>query len=262
MNKRVGIFDSGLGGLTVLRELRRTLPGVDYIYLGDNARTPYGSKGESTIIRYSRECAKFLVDQQIDILVVACNTASAAALHVLKEELTIPVIGTIDPAVSSALASSRNNRIGVIGTFATIQSGAYQKALSARNTGLTVVTKACPLFVPLVEEGLVSGEIVESVVAHYLESIVTEDVDTLILGCTHYPILLEAIQEFLTSRVKLVECSSAIAETVKGLVENPIEQTSGMGSERYFTTDEVGKFTHLATLFQKGSAIEAAKVSI
>lgn len=262
MTPRIGIFDSGLGGLTVLRELRRVIPGADYLYLGDNARTPYGTKGEATIIRYSRECAEFLVKEGIDILVVACNTSSATALDILSKEMKVPVIGTIQPAVSTALSLSQRDKIGVIGTFATIQSGAYQKALSQQSRPISVVTKACPLFVPLVEEGLISGEIVESVVAHYLESMITAEIDTLILGCTHYPILIEAIQEFVGTSVNLVECSAAIAATVRDLLGSGAALDNPCGSERYFTTDEVGKFTHLATLFQKGSPIEAVRVSI
>lgn len=258
--KKIGLFDSGLGGLTVLRAMHKALPRHDYIYLGDNARFPYGTKGSETIVRYARECTRFLMNRQIDILIIACNTASAAALSTLESELEIPVIGTIGPAVRQALMATRAGRVGILGTNATVASQVYETALHAAEPSLEVVSQACPLFVPLVEAGMLKGEIVDKVIELYLEPLQARGVDTIILGCTHYPLLAEAIRAYVGHYVSVVECSEAIAHDVTTMlgVEPGVATTSG--ETRFFVTDEVGKFNYIATALLEREAVSAVRI--
>lgn len=258
----IGLFDSGLGGLTVLRELRRTLPAEPLLYLGDTARTPYGSKSAATIRRYARECAEFLLARQIKLLVVACNTASSVALEELSTFCPCPVIGTIEPAVDAALRVTRTGRIAVLGTRATIASGVYQNRLAARLSGVEVFARPCPLFVPLVEEGITSGPVVDSAVEMYLGPLRNESVDTIILGCTHYPLLAGALQSFFGSSVNLVECSTAIAKVVKDMVSTATVPAGSGGAAQYFVTDEAGRFSALARLFLEERAVQAKEVEL
>lgn len=241
---RIGIFDSGLGGLTVLREIRRRCPAADLVYLGDTARTPYGSKSVPTIQQYARECARFLMSQEINLLVVACNTASSVALVQLSQEMPFPVVGTIEPAVRSALSVWRGGTIGVIGTDATIASGVYEQMLIGANSSIQVVSRSCPLFVPLVEQGMVQGDIVERVVDLYLKSFRDRPIDTLILACTHYPLLKPVLQQYLGVGVSIVECSTAIAD--RCLESAPASRASSGGGVRYFVTDTPSRFNYLA----------------
>jgi glutamate racemase len=262
----IGLFDSGLGGLTVLRELKLSFPWESFTYLGDTARTPYGAKGAETVIRYSKECARFLSGCEIKLLVVACNTASSLALSHLAEECSFPVIGTVDPAVRTALGVSRNEKIGVIGTNATVKSGAYETALKRINPQVMVVSKPCPLFVPVVEEGMFDGTsaekgIVKSLVEFYLSPLKESGVDTLVLGCTHYPLLLSAIAEYMGPEVNIVECSKAIAEDVRKLL--PVSSSSGRNPQsRFFVTDEAARFSQLANIFLGSSQVQAVKVQM
>ncbi|MBN8550761.1 MAG: glutamate racemase [Deltaproteobacteria bacterium] len=260
----IGIFDSGLGGLTVFKELRRHLPNERFIYLGDTARTPYGSKGKETIQRYSLECAQFLQTQKIKLLVVACNTASSFALETLIEQCSCPVIGTIDPAVRQALSVDTVRRVGVIGTKGTIASAAYDQKLRSSGRSLEIFSKACPLFVPLVEEGLYSGNIVEQVVEHYLSELKALALDALILGCTHYPLLAPSIVRFLGTHTRIIECSKAIALEVEELLEqrqlSRVVGAAAAESERYFVTDDVDRFNYLASLFLEKRPVEAVHV--
>jgi glutamate racemase len=202
----IGVFDSGVGGLTVLRAIRKRFPHVNLFYLGDTARVPYGTRSPETVIRYSLECAEFLMGKDIDILVVACNTASSYALKELRNALPIPVKGVVEPGVKKALEVTKG-KVGIIGTRATITSGAYQNLLQVN--GIDVHAHACPLFVPLVEEGITEGPIAESVVRHYLRGFKEAGIDTLILGCTHYPLLKGVISRFLEG-VEVIDSSEAI----------------------------------------------------
>ncbi len=222
------MFDSGVGGLTVLRAIRNRFPLVDLYYLGDTARVPYGTKSPETVVRYSLECAEFLSEKDINVLVVACNTASSYALELLSNTLSIPVVGVVEPGVRKALSVTKG-RVGVIGTSATIRSGVYQEKLLLRK--VKVFSRACPLFVPLVEEGLIEGDITDRVVELYLSKLKDKDIDTLILGCTHYPMLKKAIQKFLRG-VNVVDSSDAVAEELAALVEN-----RGEGRTELFFTD-------------------------
>jgi len=248
---RVGVFDSGVGGLTVLRAIRERFPRVDLIYLGDTARVPYGNRSPQTVVRYSLECAAFLVERGIDVLVVACNTASSHAIPTLRERFNLPVIGVVEPGVREALRVTEG-RVGVIGTPATIRSGAYQRLLSS--AGVEVFSRACPLFVPLVEEGILEGDIAESVVRMYLKDLLSAGIDTLILGCTHYPLLKGTIQRVLGG-VRIVDSSEAIASELTPLVGD--SGTSGM--ELYFTDRSQNLGDLIATIL--GGAVEPVILS-
>src|SRR5207253_3133541 len=187
----IGVFDSGVGGLTVVRALRRALPGEDIIYLGDTARVPYGNKSPRTVEKYSLACQRFLLDREVKLVLIACNTASANALPALIAASPVPVIGAVEPGATSALAATRAGHIGVIGTLATVRSSAYAKAIAARDPGVKLTALACPLFVPLAEEGWTDDEIVALIARRYLAQLFAADpaIDTLVLGCTHYPLL-------------------------------------------------------------------------
>lgn len=226
---KIGVFDSGVGGLTVLKVLRDMYPEVDFIYLGDTARVPYGNKSSQTVIRYSLEGGEFLVSEGVDLLVVACNTASSYALESLRESLTIPVFGVIEPGVKRAISSTKSKRVGVIGTRATVSSNTYKKLLEAH--GVEVFQKACPLFVPLVEEGILEGEIARKVVAHYLKELKDKEIDTLILGCTHYPLLKPLIEEFMGEFVKVVDSAESTALEIMPYVKRSGSSTLSL----YFT---------------------------
>jgi glutamate racemase len=257
--KKIGVFDSGLGGLTVLRTLQKELPGCSFVYLGDTARTPYGSKSGSTVVRYSVECASFLMRHDIDLLVVACNTASSFALEEIAQVVSCPVIGTIAPAVRECFSHQERSAalIGILGTRATIQSAAYQRALHSARPDVKLSAQPCPLFVPLVEEGITSGPIVEQIVELYLKPLREEGVSSLILGCTHYPLLLPAIREFMGNSVAIIECADAIAREIQESHEIPQDRD---GTSRFFVTDEVSRFNSLASSFLRGALVEAIKV--
>ncbi len=210
----IGIFDSGLGGLTVLRELHRQLPAEDLIYFGDTARVPYGTKGALTVTAFARQDARFLLRQDIKLLVVACNTASAFALDDLARELPVPVLGVIEPGLESARRCTRGGAVGVIGTRGTVTSGRYQAGLSAWLDPARIVANPCPLFVALVEEGLLDHPLTELACAEYLAPLREAAVDTLILGCTHYPLLKPAIARYMGPEVVLVDSAEALASAV------------------------------------------------
>ncbi len=214
----IGIFDSGLGGLTVLRALRSRLPAEDLIYFGDTARVPYGTKGARTVVSFAVQDAGLLADRRPKMLVVACNTASAFALPALRELLAVPVLGVIGPGVDTALRRTRGGRVAVIGTSGTIRSGRYQEGLRRDLPAERVLARECPLFVPLVEEGLVEHPLTELAVAEYLEPLRQAPIDTLILGCTHYPLLKPAIGRYMGPEVALVDSAEALAESAARLL--------------------------------------------
>lgn len=230
----IGVFDSGMGGLTVLRELRRRLPAEDLLYFGDTARVPYGTKGERTVRAFARQDASFLVSRGAKLVVVACNTASAFAIDDLQRELPVPVLGVIDPGVQTALQRTRGGRIGVIATRGTVESGRYQQQLSAAVGPERVLARACPLFVPLAEEGMVDHPITRLVAWEYLAPLRDAGVDTLILGCTHYPLLKRIIGEFMGPETVLVDSAEALADAATltlagaGLQRDPGGRSGGM----------------------------------
>jgi glutamate racemase len=254
----IGVFDSGIGGLTVLHEIIEALPRENTVYLGDTARSPYGTKSVDTVLRYSFENSEFLVEKGVKILVVACNTSTAVALDRLRSELELPVIGVIGPGVRRALASTKNKKIGVIGTEATIQSGAYTRALKAADATVEVYSRACPLFVPLVEEGWTDNAVVEMTVKAYLESLKQSGIDTLILGCTHYPLLKKAIRKILGSGVRLVDSAEETAAEVAALLKkSTLARKNGKGVHSFFVTDAPDRFIKVGRRFL-GEKVESA----
>jgi len=229
-----GVFDSGIGGLTVVKEIKKKNPGCSVVYLGDTARVPYGPRGREVILRFSQECIKFLQKFEIDALVIACNTVSALAAEEIKKDLQIPVYEMLHPAVSAAKKRTKNNKIAVIGTHATISSHAYRRLL----TGCNVFEQVCPLFVPCIEEGEVSGEIIELLAKKYLSFVKDEECDTLILGCTHYPIIKDVIKKIVGEHVELIHCGEALAEVLEGDHDEK--------EDVYFLTDVMPKSENLA----------------
>lgn len=246
----IGVFDSGLGGLTVFRALRQALPHESLLYVGDTARLPYGNKSAETIVRYAREVADFLTEHHVKALVVACNTASALAVPTLAQQWAFPVIGMIAPGVSRALSVSERQRIGVIGTAATIVSGAYERELRARAPRAFVVSQACPLFVPLVEEGWIDTPVTTEIATHYLSDLCAHEVDTVILGCTHYPILRDTIQRVMGSTVTLVDSGAAAAASLQEVLTERylMAPASARPAHRVFVTDTTTQFSQLAHL--------------
>jgi glutamate racemase len=229
----IGVFDSGIGGLTVAKALLELLPNEKIFYLGDTARVPYGGKSASTVERYSLELTEMLVDEGAKMIVVACNTASATALPKLEETLPVPVVGVIKPGAQAALAATRNRHVGVIGTRATIKSGAYERALRVLDPKIAISSRPCPLLVPLIEEGWLDDELTDRAIVRYLEPLVREGIDTLVLGCTHYPLLTDAIARFLPPTVALVDSAKNCALAVQQLLDRqslraPPENSGGL----------------------------------
>ncbi|MEN6476104.1 MAG: glutamate racemase [Syntrophaceae bacterium] len=245
--QKIGVFDSGIGGLTVLKDLMRLLPGVDMVYLGDSARLPYGTKSSKTIVRYSLQCARFLVSKGIDMLVVACNTASAHSIAALTNEFHIPVVGVIATGAAAAVATGAAT-IGVIGTSSTIRSGAYEKTLLDLNPDLTVVSMACPLFVPLVEEGWFDDRITELVAARYLADMRARGIDALLLGCTHYPLLKGLLGRVMGDAVTIVDSAFYTALAVKDLFGETRACHNG-GDVVYYLSDLNPRFVELGEIF-------------
>lgn len=246
----IGVFDSGVGGLTVAREIMRNLPKEDIVYFGDTARVPYGSKSKDNIIRYSRQIIHFLKTQDVKAIVIACNTASALALDAVKDELDIPIIGVVEPGARAALAETRTKRIGIIGTEATVRSSMYEKLIQAEDPEVEVIAKACPLFVPLVEEGFKKHKVMDEIIDYYLASLMEADVDTLILGCTHYPLLRSKIREYVGDKITLINPAYETAMDLKKILqaydmENPhIEGEHG--SYSFYVSDAADKFKQFA----------------
>jgi glutamate racemase len=248
----IGLFDSGVGGLTVMQEIARLLPNENLIYLGDTARVPYGNKSSGTIIRYSIENAIFLLEKQIKILIIACNTASALALCKLRQIFNIPILGVIEPGAQQAAATTRNKRIAVLGTKSTIESGAYQKAILTLLPQATIFPISCPLLVPLVEEQFLYHPASKLIIENYLKELKYADVDTILLGCTHYPLLKHFITDIMGSKVTVVDSASTCATAVKTLLEsNQLAYSHNQALHRYFVTDDPDKFRYLGEhLFQ------------
>jgi glutamate racemase len=247
----VGVFDSGVGGLTVVRQIEKRLPSESILYLGDTARVPYGTKSPDTVVRYARSCAHILVSRDIKLLVVACNTASAFALDTLRDDLDIPVLGVIEPGAHAAVRATRNGRIGVIGTAGTVRSGRYAETIHALDPDLMVVSQPCPLFVPLAEEGWTHGDIPLSVARAYLEPLLQQGIDTLVLGCTHYPLLKDVIAQAAGDGITLVDSAEETAVVVQDTLEGMglLGLTPLIPQFRFFVTDAPEMFMQVGQRF-------------
>jgi glutamate racemase len=262
--KAIGIFDSGVGGLTVLKEVIKALPQEDTVYLGDTARVPYGTKSPETVTRYSMEITSFLVSRDIKLLIVACNTASAVSLEALKHRFSIPIVGVIEPGARRAASVTKTGRVGVIGTEGTIRSSAYAKAIKRINPEIEVITRACPLFVPLAEEGWVDNEVAMLTAETYLHGLKSAGVDTLVLGCTHYPILKETIAAAMGEGVQLVDSAEETARTVAEILRGSglIRPASEKGNHHYFVTDVPAGFLKVGNRFLGGALEDVHQVSL
>ncbi len=264
----IGVFDSGIGGLTVVRELVNRLPQEDILYLGDTARVPYGTKSPDTVVKYARGCSDFLLRKGIKLLVVACNTASSYALNELQEDLPVPVVGVISAGVRKALSISKSGHVGVIGTRGTIKSGSYDKALQLIDGNTKVTGFACPLFVPLAEEGITEGAIAQMIADEYMGHLAErdKDIDTIILGCTHYPLLERVIKKAadkaFNKEIILVNSASAVAEDVETKLKNDrIMNNGNSGSLKCYITDD-SRAAELAELFLGKQLSSCEKVDI
>lgn len=243
----IGVFDSGVGGLTVVREIIRQLPSENIVYFGDTARVPYGTKSRDTVINYSEQIVHFLRTKQVKAIVIACNTATAYALEALQEKVDIPIIGVVRPGALTAVNATQNGRIGVIATEGTVGSGIYPKVIREYNPELQVVQKACPLFVSLVEEGWTNDPITDEVVKRYLTSLLDSNIDTLVLGCTHYPLLRKTIARFVGEKVTLVNPAYETACSLREMLKQEgLYRESGKTSYHFYVSDGAERFHHFA----------------
>lgn len=247
----IGVFDSGIGGLTVVKKLLSTLPNENIIYFGDTARVPYGSKSNATVIEYAIQDAKFLYKKNVKLIITACNTASSVALEKLRKEFDIPIIGMIQPGAKYALSKTQNGKIGVIGTQSTINNGAYSKELKELDQGLEVFEKACPLFVPLAEEGWIEHRATQLIAEEYLGELKDKSIDTLILGCTHYPILSKLIQQVMGKDVTLIDSGTAAYFEVEDYLNGRglRNDSNNTGNQQYYVSDLPEKFKIMAERF-------------
>ncbi|MCM1189664.1 MAG: glutamate racemase [bacterium] len=263
----IGVFDSGVGGLTVAREIMRQIPNEKIIYFGDTARVPYGSKSRETVNRYSEQIVRFLRTFQVKTIVVACNTASAYALDALEKDIDIPIIGVVKPGAKTATEATRNGRIGVIATEATISSQMYTRYIKELNPQVTIYEKACPLFVPLVEEGLWEDPVTDEIARRYLAELIDIDIDTLILGCTHYPLIRSTLGRLIGSGVTLVNPAYETAIELKQMLAGMnmlSDESPGLGSDKYrfYVSDKAEKFVRFANSIIKYGILSAKAVNI
>ena len=265
----IGVFDSGVGGLTVVKEIINQMPNERIVYFGDTARVPYGSKSRDTVVRYSRQIVRFLLEQNVKAIAVACNTASAYAIPEIEAECPVPVIGVIRPGAKTAVEGTRNGRIGVIGTRATITSGSYKEYIREIMPGAEVFGQACPLFVPLVEEGLWEDPVTDEIARRYMASLIDRDIDTLIMGCTHYPLIRKTIGRAAGDGVLLVNPAYETARELKILLENRslisehgYELGSTVPQYRFYVSDMAGQFQSFANSIIKYGILAAEKIDI
>lgn len=266
-NAPVGVFDSGVGGLTVAREIMRQMPDERIVYFGDTARVPYGSKSKDTVIRYSEQIIRFLKTQGVKAIVIACNTASAYALETVKKDSDIPIIGVINAGARTAVAATRNGKIGVIGTEGTIGSGIYTEVMKQLRPEIDVVGKPCPLFVPLVEEGLLHDSVTDEIASRYLSVLKGKYIDTLVLGCTHYPLLRSTMRRLMGEDVTLVNPAYETAIELKHLLEEQgLDCAPGIPAEgekyQFYVSDLADKFTDFATSILPNEVKETRKIHI
>lgn len=266
-NRPIGVFDSGVGGLTVAREIMRQLPNERIVYFGDTARVPYGNKSKETITKFSRQITRFLQTQEVKAIVVACNSASACALDALEQEVELPIVDVVKPGAKTAIRATKNGKIGVIATEATIGSGIYSRYIKENDPNARVLSKACPLFVPLVEEGLWEDPVTDEIAGRYLTELIDVGIDTLILGCTHYPIIRSTIGRIMGDGVTLVNPAYETARELKQLLqENGLESEHrpGLGTElyRFFVSDAADKFQKFANSILTYGILSAKVINI
>jgi glutamate racemase len=262
MNEPIGIFDSGIGGLTVVKQLTKLLPDENYIYFGDTARVPYGTRSNRLIKQYAFEDTAFLQQFKIKLLVVACNTVSAVAVDLLESSINIPLTGVIMPGVEAAIQTTKNFKIGVIGTTATVTSGAYEKRIKSTNPNVIVYEQACPMLVHLVEEGWVNEEITKLTILKYLDPLLNKSVDTIILGCTHFPVLSDLIQEVVGPSITLIDSGKETAKKVKQILDKSgsIKNDTREGKFSFYVSDIPDKFDEVGTLFLGRPVVQATHV--
>jgi len=262
--KPIGVFDSGIGGLTVVKRIASTLPKEDIIYFGDTARVPYGSKSNSTVIGYAIQDAKLLINKNVKAIVVACNTVSSIALKELRNNFNVPIIGMIEPGAKFAVKETKNGNIGVIGTRATINNKAYSNEIKRIEPKIKVFEKSCPLFVPLAEEGWVNHKATYEIAEEYLKELRDLKIDTLVLGCTHYPILTEVIQNVIGKNVKLIDSGIASAEVVNQELDriNLFTNKHSIGNQDFYVSDIPVKFKEVAELFLGKEVTQIQKVDL
>lgn len=260
MNRPIGIFDSGIGGLTVLKEIVSELPLESTLYLGDTARVPYGIRSPETVTRYSFENTRFLFSKGIKMLVVACNTVSSVSLEAIKGSVDVPVIGVIEPGAKAAVSATRNGKVGVIGTYATIKSSAYTRAIRGLDASVEVFGLPCPLFVPLVEEGWTDGPVVEMIAQRYLNDIRGRGIDTLVLGCTHYPLLKSVLSKVMGDQVRLIDSAIETAREIHRTLgqSSLLRKATGSVKREFYVTDSPEKFLEVGERFL-GRRIEFIK---
>jgi len=263
-NRPIGVFDSGLGGLTVLKEIKSLIPTESVVYFGDNGRAPYGTKSTDTIVKYTFQDIRFLLNQDIKMIVIACNTASACSLKLVKDSFDIPVIEVTEPGAITAVNETKNKKIGVIGTVATVTSGVYERAINRLDSSIEIVQKACPLFVPLVEEGWWENDIALRIAEEYLEPLKKEGIDTLVMGCTHYPLLYNTISKVMGPDVKLVSSALEVTKVVRKILgEMDIMRDENVKPVyRYYTSDSVDKFESLGSAILESDIHSAEKIDI
>lgn len=249
-NASIGIFDSGLGGLTVLQSLEESFPNESFIYFGDTARVPYGNKSAETVIQYSLQIGNFLQKHDVKMIIVACNTSSALALNVMKKKFDLPIFGVIGPAVDFVEKSSNSQNVVVLGTRATINSNAYSKRFALAKSKKNIIEKACPLFVPIIEEGIITGKIAEDIIKLYLEEFKSEKIEQFILGCTHYPLLKTALQNYLGIDSKLTTSGEALVPIITQFMEeHKIHSVSNKDETQFYITDFPQKFNEIGSRF-------------
>ncbi len=260
----IGVFDSGIGGLTVVRELIRLMPGEDIVYLGDTARVPYGIRSPETVRRYALEGINFLLSKNIKFLVVACNTVSAVGLEDLCVKLPVPVVGVLRPGAKAAASNTGNKKVGVIGTVATIKSSSYVRSIQELDSNVEVLGQACPLFVPLVEEGWLEGDVPELAAGRYLTALKSSGIDTLVLGCTHYPLLKPVISRFMGPGVKLIDSAFETAREVEAQLDRLTIKNPGQdeGSREFFVTDSPETFREIGSKFLGRSIDTITKIHL
>ena len=259
----IGVFDSGIGGLTVVRELFRQLPDEEIVYFGDTARVPYGTKSEETIQKFALQDAQFLVEQQVKLIVVACNTVSSNSLDLLRRRIDLPIEGVIEPGARAAVKATRNRRVGVIGTDSTIASRAYEKAIKALDDRIQMFARSCPLFVPLAEEGWIDDAVTAQVAERYLFPLRSCRIDTLVLGCTHYPLLRELIQGAMGQGVNLIDSAQATAASVREILqrENLAHPLPSSPKHHFFVTDMPRRFLEIGERFLRHPLADVVRVN-